>query len=1381
MKLFKKSIALVAVLCLGLFAVFGLTSCNKEKVNIGEEAITKLSLLLDEKVESSNSSEENPGLGANLDLPYSINVNGEEYVVTYTTDNSNAKVSVDEEALTAEIIIVQTGETQTFKLTAEVKGVSKSWTFHISYKDSSMIKTQAEVDAMANLVDYAGWAAAASGTNVVIQGYVTHAHDYSSSYGNVSVWLQDDNGGYYGYRVAVASEADYNEYFKVGNKIAIEGMVSPYNGWQEMAQGCKYYYISDAAPKTYEYKDVTELWTNNNATSKESKAVQNQLVKVTGKVVSIPEFSATEMSIVISVGGNEYTVFYKKNYVTIPNTVVVDLKVGYTVEFTGAASISKSGVQLCPISSSAYTVKSTEVTAQDKVNGSIGEVRSQDIASKYYDSVSGVELLTKTADGCTVTYELSDVTGTGITLADGKLNVTVDPANVSKAVLTATISLEGAESVTYKWNISTVTDAEVVAEILDSIKNQEDLVLNHDEDGARQRLLEPVSPSSKKLTYEYTCSENDGYVTVGQLKNTGIYYFDVKKVPAEGAVTVKLVCTFTYEGITKSVEWKIVVGTPVGTSMVESADQVQVGTPYILKINQGNLNKSLYFNGAMSSYYGATVETEEQAKNLYLETAEGGYYMYFADANLNKTYVNAVKSGTYINFTLSADATSVWTFNNEIKSFTTMLEGKEYYLGTYKEYNTVSLSTVDKAATSFVACFFPSLNLETEKAYHLVLNHTNLNKTFYFAGAMDGYYYATTEVQSNATKVYVEAVEGGYHVYMLGADNAKTYLNIELSGTYKNVKLEAEAKSVWTLNEAAGTLVTTIADGNTYFLGTSSSKTYTTFSACSVDAVASNCIAKVLPGFAAEAQEPAQEPAPVETTIADLVATTPTADAEVIYIVTGTWKLEEGKETYGNGWLTDEAGNEIVIYGFCASNSVLTWGGSSYTYKNDKSYASMNIETGAVVKVGMVYTTGYSNYSIYLIEVVNNGSTEEPTLPETESSSVVIETYATTNSWTNGTLYDTVVIDANTTVKAAGTAVGSYGQNTGKYYTSGQTWRIYQAESGHITITSTSVIGSVVVEYAVKNTGVLLNGETQVESGSVVVVNGTTITLSVGNTNESVTNGQAQITKISVYYGEGNIPEVEETPEEKPVEAPANVETTIADLVATAPTTDAAVVYVVTGTWELEEGKETYGNGWLTDESGNKITIYGLCADSSVCVWDGASKYTFSNNKSYSSLNIYTGAVIKVGMVYTVKYNNYSAYIIEIVSPGEAPVTPEVTGKVISFADVANRTSFSTEQQVWEMNGITVTNDKASSPNNVADYSNPARFYAGSSLTVSCTESFTTVVITTSSKHFSDLTIEGATVTIDGSTTTIVFAEAVTSFTIASLAAQVRISQIVIS
>ncbi|MBQ4570778.1 MAG: hypothetical protein IJB21_03695 [Bacilli bacterium] len=75
-----------------------------------------------------------------------------------------------------------------------------------------------------------------------------------------------------------------------------------------------------------------------------------------------------------------------------------------------------------------------------------------------------------------------------------------------------------------------------------------------------------------------------------------------------------------------------------------------------------------------------------------------------------------------------------------------------------------------------------------------------------------------------------------------------------------------------------------------------------------------------------------------------------------------------------------------------------------------------------------------------------------------------------------------------------------------------------------------------------------------------------------------------------------------------------------------------------------------------------------------------------------------------------------------------AVFTLSVTSKVkaadedtatITFDDKSKRTSYSTSEQIWEENGITVTNNKASSTTNVGDYAKPARFYANSSLVIS--------------------------------------------------------------
>ena len=127
---------------------------------------------------------------------------------------------------------------------------------------------------------------------------------------------------------------------------------------------------------------------------------------------------------------------------------------------------------------------------------------------------------------------------------------------------------------------------------------------------------------------------------------------------------------------------------------------------------------------------------------------------------------------------------------------------------------------------------------EAGVAYYLVLTQENLGKNLYINGEMSGYYYATVEAAADAVQVYLEAVEGGYHMYFLKGE-AKTYLNIVVSGTYNNVKYEAAASSVWTFDKELGTLLT-VAGENTFFLGTYN--TFNTFSACKISYAATNFI-----------------------------------------------------------------------------------------------------------------------------------------------------------------------------------------------------------------------------------------------------------------------------------------------------------------------------------------------------------------------------------------------------------------------------------------------------------------------------------------------------------------------------------------------------------
>ena len=119
----------------------------------------------------------------------------------------------------------------------------------------------------------------------------------------------------------------------------------------------------------------------------------------------------------------------------------------------------------------------------------------------------------------------------------------------------------------------------------------------------------------------------------------------------------------------------------------------------------------------------------------------------------------------------------------------------------------------------------------------------------------------------------------------------------------------------------------------------------------------------------------------------------------------------------------------------------------------------------------------------------------------------------------------------------------------------------------------------------------------------------------------------------------------------------------------------------------------------------------------------------------------------------------------------------------LSFTDKANRTLFTTSQQVWEQNGVKLTNDKAKSTNSVADYAKPARFYAKSSITLTAPGNIKTIVFDCNNASYATslknsignsaaASNDKVTVELDGTTN---------SFSIASLSAQVRMDAVTVT
>lgn len=139
--------------------------------------------------------------------------------------------------------------------------------------------------------------------------------------------------------------------------------------------------------------------------------------------------------------------------------------------------------------------------------------------------------------------------------------------------------------------------------------------------------------------------------------------------------------------------------------------------------------------------------------------------------------------------------------------------------------------------------------------------------------------------------------------------------------------------------------------------------------------------------------------------------------------------------------------------------------------------------------------------------------------------------------------------------------------------------------------------------------------------------------------------------------------------------------------------------------------------------------------------------------------------------------------IVEAKYTKNAVVDPEATSATLSFADKAQRTSYSTSQQVWAQNGITFTNNKGSSTSNVADYANPARCYKGSSITIETARAISKIEFDCGSSSYATALKNsiGSAASASGDKVTVNITPASTTFSVASLTAQVRLDALTVT
>ena len=139
-------------------------------------------------------------------------------------------------------------------------------------------------------------------------------------------------------------------------------------------------------------------------------------------------------------------------------------------------------------------------------------------------------------------------------------------------------------------------------------------------------------------------------------------------------------------------------------------DAPVAGTAYKFGMVQQNVNNTIYYlAGGMSSYYMATTSDASAALDVYLETTEGGYYLY-CYVGETKTYINMVVSGTHVNGAYEATASTVYTYDANSKTIKAVVNNEDYWFGTR---NDNTYTTMGPCAVSY-AGFYGQFYAEVE-------------------------------------------------------------------------------------------------------------------------------------------------------------------------------------------------------------------------------------------------------------------------------------------------------------------------------------------------------------------------------------------------------------------------------------------------------------------------------------------------------------------------------------------------------------------------------------------------------------------------------------------------------------------------------------------
>ena len=635
-----------------------------------------------------------------------------------------------------------------------------------------------------------------------------------------------------------------------------------------------------------------------------------------------------------------------------------------------------------------------------------------------------------------------------------------------------------------------------------------------------------------ETSFDVTWATDNANVKVVAASKAGFWTIDVPSVNAAEA-SYKLTATIkAADGSTANVEFtrKLPV---IDNAGVET--EFKAGVAYTMFMKQANLGYTVYALNTTQKGENKYIETTldpKAAAVFYVEVVDGGYKIY-TEIDGVKNYLHAElkeadggKVSKYIGF--KADSTCVFSYDKELAVFKITLNGGEYGVGTYNSFDTVSLSdaTYFKADNINVEGGQFPIGLMTKEHADTLAPSVKPENNDPAADSVLSIADAIALGNSKANSIYTESkyyVSGtikeiqndvyGNIVITDGTNDILVYGTYSADGTTKFGDLDAKP--------AVGATVKVYGVVGKYSDKAQMKNAWIVEGIPEAEAPDHTCVDANNDFACDEADcDKAVEPA------ADSVLTLEQANAlgvlmgsktttnkyYVVVIVKNVYQT-----TYGNMYVKDENGVEFTIYGTYSADGSVRYGdmeNKPVAGDTIKVYGVITSYNGAAqMKNGWIveHTVHGDNHN-YVDGVCTACGVLEPVVGQTVASAVIADV-ASANGWANSTQYLEFAIDENIKVSATG------GSNTGKYYTSGNNWRIYQNESPAVVITAENgkTIKSVKISYASQNTGAITFGGNTIASDALVEINAATATFGVGNTG-TANNGQARITAIEVIY-----------------------------------------------------------------------------------------------------------------------------------------------------------------------------------------------------------------------------------------------------------------------